>query len=137
MIGNRTAEKDIRDYLSQNGYFGNSARFSELEIYAIQRPGWLQVFRFCVEAKTLDEREVLLFGVMKDDERFKINEIKLFENRNRRDAQLSIWSKGLVMAKYSPAEAADFSRGRYVREFVVLLAIVIAIFGLLAILGIK
>lgn len=41
------------------------------------------------------------------------------------------------MAKYSPAEAADFSRGRYVREFVVLLAIVIAIFGLLAILGIK
>jgi hypothetical protein len=53
VIRSRSAEKDIRDWLSENGYSGNSARFAEVELHAIMRPGWLQVFRF--ELKCLND----------------------------------------------------------------------------------
>lgn len=136
MFGNKSAEKDIREYLSKNGYFGNSARFSELEIHAIGRPGWLQVFRFGVEAKSLDDRWVSLFGAMKDDERFQANEIKVYENCNRRNHQLSVWSEGLMKPKYE-SDSEVVSLTKYISEFAVLMFIIAAIFGLLALVGVK
>ena len=120
MIGNKTAEKDIRDFLSSNGYYGNSAKFIELEIHAIKRPGWLQVFRFTVEAKSVDDQWVTLFGAMKDDERFKLNEIQLFQNFNRRGHQLSTWSEGLLKPKYPGAGGAPNSPATYIKEAVIL-----------------
>ena len=120
MIGNKTAEKDIRDFLSSNGYYGNSAKFIELEIHAIKRPGWLQVFRFTVEAKSVDDQWVTLFGAMKDDERFKLNEIQLFENFNCRGHQLSTWSEGLRKPKYAGVGGAPSSPPTYIRETVIL-----------------
>ena len=45
-IGNKSAEKDIRDWLAENGYLGKSAKFGEIELHAIKRPGWRQIFRF-------------------------------------------------------------------------------------------
>jgi hypothetical protein len=51
LLANKTAERDIRAYLSQSGFSGRTARFEELELAAIERPGWVQVFRFRVRAR--------------------------------------------------------------------------------------
>ena len=137
MIGNKTAEKDIRDFLSSNGYYGNSAKFIELEIHAIKRPGWLQVFRFTVEAKSVDDQWVTLFGAMKDDERFKLNEIQLFQNFNRRGHQLSTWSEGLLKPKNGSENRAAISSAAYIKEAVILVLVIGAVLLILSLSGLE
>ena len=135
IIANKVAEKDIRNYLSCNGYFGRSAKFEELELHAIQRPGWLQVFRFKVKAKNVDDQWKLLFGAMKDDERFKLCEIELFENLNRRNHVLDHWSEGLMQPKFKSDLNQEFSKTRYFRELAIFVVGFALLLGLLAMLG--
>lgn len=81
-IGNRVTEKDIRDWLDAHGYNGHSAKINNLELHAIQRPGWIQVYRFTLRAKSLpkpefdsstglveDDKWTNRFGIVWDDER--------------------------------------------------------------------
>ena len=95
-IRNKSAEKDIRDWLSQNGFCGKSATFSEIELHAIQRPGWLQIFRFQLKVSTAERRYIQLFGGMHSDERFGTPRIAVYEDIAERDAQLAEWSEGLI-----------------------------------------
>lgn len=69
LIGNKASEKDIRDWLSQNGFNGKTAQFKEIELHAIQRPGWLQIFRFEFVAFSTEDHKVNLYGAMHSDER--------------------------------------------------------------------
>jgi len=145
LLRNRWAEKDIRDFLSQNGYNGRSAQFEELELHAVERPGWLQILRFSVRVKRkniqpkagephhLDSE--LLFGAMQDDERFKICKIQYFSNRSQRDALLDRWSTGLIQVTYSTGIGKSYSFARTVVElvvFVVLLGVVLSLLSLLS-----
>ena len=77
---NKFTEKDIRQWLSEHGYYGNSAKFVELDLHAIQRPGWLQVFRFQVEAKAANGGWETYFGAVRDDERTHETTIKTFRS---------------------------------------------------------
>lgn len=111
LIGNRVTERDVRKWLDANGYFGSSARISDLELHAISRPGWIQVFRFSVTAKrrpgsppafsnnTLAEWDTV-FGCVRDDERERRpgrqTQIVSFETVEDRDQQLELWSEGLI-----------------------------------------
>lgn len=95
-IGNKSAEKDIRDWLTRNGYQGNSARFNEIELHAIKRPGWLQIFRFDFSVLTAEDEGVQLFGAMRTDERYGKPQIAVNPDVNLRDAQLAEWSMGLI-----------------------------------------
>ena len=92
-ILNRTTESDVRTWLNKNGFVGKSAKFNELELHAIQRPGWVQVFKFCarVKCRPLDNegREAEssdqlgwqeVFGVAFDDER-----------ERKRDKKTQVW----------------------------------------------
>ncbi len=96
LIGNKVAEKDIRDWLRHNGYNGNSAKFAEIELHAIQRPGWLQVFRFSFQLPTANDQFVQLFGAMQSDERYGPPKIMVSEELSARDAQLAEWSLDLI-----------------------------------------
>lgn len=109
LIGNKTAEKDIRDWLSQNNWYGNSAKFIELELHAIQPPGWLQVFRFTVNAKATSDQRGKLFGVLRDDERFRRIEIEVFEDEPARNERLQEWSAKLssVTPNLGTGDAAE------------------------------
>ncbi|EMI57307.1 hypothetical protein [Rhodopirellula sallentina] len=49
--GDREMEMSIRSHLTQNGYFGHTAKFEAVRLVAVQRPGWLQIFRFEVTAR--------------------------------------------------------------------------------------
>jgi hypothetical protein len=96
LIGNKAAEKDIRDWLSLNGYIGKTARFAEIELHAILRPGWLQVFRFELEVVTVGDQKVQLFGGMHSDERYGPPNIVVYKDMTARDDQLAAWSEGLI-----------------------------------------
>lgn len=100
LFGNKVTEKDLRTYLSNNGYDGQSATFQRLELVGIQRPGWLQLFAFEVLAtKTgLDDRRQL-YGLCLDDERSKQFEVLLETDDGVRDSQLQKWSRNMIVLR--------------------------------------
>lgn len=81
MFGNRVTEADIRAWLDNQGYHGRSAKFDEVELDAIRRPGWLQVYRFQCTVKSSSNEWIQLWGVVKDD-----------ETQTRRDLKTTIWA---------------------------------------------
>ena len=95
-IGNEVTEKDIRDHLTANGYYGRSAEIRGLNLVAVQRPGWLQVFSFNLRARDVvgDWRE--LFGTCRDDESAGTLEVFLAPTPSQRDAQVAEWSEDLI-----------------------------------------
>ena len=99
MISNKSVEKDIRDWLSQQGYTGKTAQFMEIELHAIKRPGWLQVFRFEASCTTAEGYKTQLFGAMRSDERYGAPQIHVDKDLAVRDEQLAIWSEGLITQK--------------------------------------
>ena len=98
-IANKSAEKDIRNWLTENGYVGRSAKFVEIELHAIKRPGWLQIFRFEMTGHHNEERGKKEFGAMWSDERYGDPKIEVYPDRSARDEQLSEWSTGLITLK--------------------------------------
>ena len=115
-IGNRVTEKDLREWLNEKGYSGRSAKIEELELHAIQRPGWLQVFRFGVEVKVTNAelmeasdstRWLKRCGVIVDDERRKRNktQIWMFEDEIERQALLDEVSRDLLVLRRGETSA--------------------------------
>jgi hypothetical protein len=115
-IGNRVTEKDVRDALFDFGYDGRTATVSTLELFAIQRPGWVQVFSFRLRAKFLpsenaeefereaaDNNETELWGVVLDDERIKKHSKKtqvwVFEDESKQRSKLEETSEGMLTCK--------------------------------------
>jgi hypothetical protein len=98
-LKNRVTEKDVRDWLSNNGFFGESARFGELELHAIQRPGWYQIYRFSAQVKQNNDQWTSLFGTARDDERFSLFDVEVFTLEHERDAKLQELSAGLIVAR--------------------------------------
>ena len=127
LIGNKVIEKDLRDWLDANGYFGRSAGVEELELVAIRRPGWEQVFRFRVRAKRQDE-DVWedLRGLIRDDERHR-TEFRLADTDEAYDTLFAEWSEGLIVLRKHP-------RGRIEIVLIVLGAAVVLIAGLVGLL---
>ena len=101
LLRNGTAERDIRDWLNDNGYYGRSAKFLELELHAIKRPGWLQIFRFSLNAKSSDDDWHELHGVLRDDERYRRLDIEVSQAESERDEKLAEWSMGLIIRRKS------------------------------------
>lgn len=123
LIENRVIEKDLRDYLNEIGYNGRSAHFERLELVGIQRPGWLQLFAFEVQAKRPDDVDSSrLFGVCLDDERSKRFEVHLAANETSRDIQLDAWSENMITLKKKAVETLPMS-------FVFLFALVLVAIG--------
>lgn len=84
LIANRATEKDLRDHLDNNGFFGASARFVSLELAAIERPGWVQVFNFHAHLKTREGRWVVRYGICRTDERSDLFEVSMFDQSDAR-----------------------------------------------------
>ncbi len=94
----RVTEKEIRDWLQTRGYYGSTAKFTELELHALKRPGWVQVFRFTVEVKTKAGEWTVLHGATRSDQRAS-NDFAVFENPIKQRLQLARWSDGMITRK--------------------------------------
>jgi hypothetical protein len=69
---------------------------ADIQLRAIERPGWVQVYSFQV-TQTLDSNaDVLRYGVLRSDERFGNSAIRVFSNSFERNRQLGIWSENLI-----------------------------------------
>ena len=105
--GDHDMEVTIRKHLTVNGFFGGTAKLRNVRLVAVQRPGWLQVFRFDATVRVrpeIDEevgkdpepeyREV--FGLVKDDIRHKVNTVRFFEQEQERIELFARWSEDLI-----------------------------------------
>ena len=105
------------------------------QLNAIERPGWLQVFRFSVRAKSKTGEWVLLFGAMRDDERFRHCKIQCFEKSSQRDLLLDRWSDGLIQPTYGSSVGKRFGTARTIVELFVFLSLLAAVLALLSLLS--
>lgn len=95
LIANKVTEKELRDHLASLDYYANSARVHELELIGIERPGWVQVFRCHVEAKHRETGWAELFGVIRDDERMRI-EFHLFPTEAEQQERIDELTVGML-----------------------------------------
>ncbi|MEM7478281.1 MAG: hypothetical protein AAF483_25110 [Planctomycetota bacterium] len=99
-IGDRDLELALRKHLDQQGFFGDSATFKDLRLAAVQRPGWLQVYVFGVEAKSrINDEKIVMYGIVRSDERFNKTDIEVFSTRGERQQLLKQWSEGLIKTR--------------------------------------
>jgi len=106
-VGDHEMELAIRRHLTSNGYFGGTAKLQNVRLVAVQRPGWLQVFRFEVTARVrppeMDADEADpdaeyhdLFGLVRDDARKNLNSIRVFADESERRELFTRWSEELI-----------------------------------------
>ncbi len=113
--GDRDMELAIRKHLNENGFFGGTAKLQNVRLVAVQRPGWLQVFRFEATARVRpndpsgqaagqeldpepDQKPQYrqLFGLVRDDIRHKMNSVRVFEEEDQRRELFANWSEDLI-----------------------------------------
>jgi len=105
--GDREMELAIRKHLTKNGFFGGTAKLKNVRLVAVQRPGWLQVFRFEALARLRpsepsdqepdqEPEYCQLFGLVRDDIRHKINSVRVFQEEDERRELFAIWSEDLI-----------------------------------------
>lgn len=103
--GDKDMENAIRSHLTKEGYFGATVRLQNVRLVAVQRPGWVQVYRFEAEARvatlpTDDEPDPApeyhsLLGLVRDDGR-KGAEVRTFRDAEQRRELFRKWSDGLL-----------------------------------------
>lgn len=71
-------------------------KLCDVKLVAIERPGWVQVWRFRVETKTVDGQPVTLHGSARDDGRRARSEVLLATSVERVVQQIDAWSEGLI-----------------------------------------
>ena len=104
--GDRDMEVSIRKHISQEGYFGNTAKLRNVRLVAVQRPGWIQVFRFEATARRVLESNDEgpdaeaqyedLIGLVREDMRKNSSVVMLFANERARSLQFADWSQDLI-----------------------------------------
>ena len=100
---NRLTEQDIREHLDTLGYCGASAKLRDVELVAIERPGWVQIYRFEGDATDSEETRRSFFGVLKDDQRSAAYpQISLFDTEQERRPLLQQHSRGLLTHERHP-----------------------------------
>ena len=93
--------------LARQGYFGSGAILSNFKLSAIQRPGWVQIYKFDVSAKRQEDNSddpnaktspdfQSLFGLVKDDGREK-SQVEFFSDPIERQKRFSDWSHGMIV----------------------------------------
>jgi hypothetical protein len=108
LIGNRATEKDVRDYLTRHGFQGDTARFDYLDLFAIERPGWVQIFKFRVHVSDNTGERHRFFGVVRDDERSGLK-IHFATDGDEQGRVAETWSKGLITGHREPLNAVQWS----------------------------
>lgn len=124
LIANRVTEKDLRQHLTGMGYVGRSAKITGLELVAIERPGWVQVFEFQMRALKQGGDWEEFFGLCRDDERSSKFEVQLFSSRQQQQQAFAGGTAGLITLERSPRHWVQ-----YLLLIVFVFAVVLAIIG--------
>jgi hypothetical protein len=105
--GDHEMELAIRRHLSDRGYRGAAAELRAVKLIAIQRPGWVQIYRFeAVAIKQISDYDaetttpqprssILLYGLVRDDGRTQ-SEVETFVHPGRRIERFHQWAEGMI-----------------------------------------
>ncbi len=105
--GDREMELAIRKHLTKEGYYGNTAQLKNVRLVAVQRPGWLQVYRFEATVRVTppdgsdDQPDAPaeyrdLYGLVREDVRKNRSDVRVFDLAGHRNRQFDQWSEGLI-----------------------------------------
>ena len=107
--GDSEMDSAIRRGLSTAGYFGNTAKIRNFRLVAVQRPGWLQVFRFEATARLRLQiiedapdppaEYVDLFGLIREDVRKNDTMVRFYQNADERTEMFARWSEDLIVLR--------------------------------------
>jgi hypothetical protein len=107
--GDREMELEIRKHLTQNGYYGGAVKLRNVRLVAVQRPGWVQVFRFEATARLqLESPEdgpdpepqyEELYGLVKEDMRRGMTRVRVFQKPTERRELFLRWSEDLIQLR--------------------------------------
>ena len=96
----------IRKHMTDIGFYGQTAKIQNVRLVAVQRPGWLQVYRFEAMARLKPVNEVEsegaeakyrhVSGLVKEDFRFKVQTVRTFTSERDRRACFAEWTDGLI-----------------------------------------
>lgn len=89
-------EREISQWLAKEGYNLKDTVVADIQLRAIERPGWVQVFSFRVSQTADSKTEEIRYGFLRSDERFGKSAIRVFSNSFERNHQLGIWSENLI-----------------------------------------
>lgn len=102
--GDRELELAIRKALKREGYGVHAAKIQQVHLAAIERPGWVQVYRFLVDTThQLSDHQpdrqgeaVHLFGVAFNDGRKESTDVFLTTNASEQTVLLDRLSEGML-----------------------------------------
>lgn len=105
--GDRDMELAIRRHLSERGFFGPTAKLKNVRLVAVQRPGWLQVYRFeatarlrpteqCDDEPDREPEYLELLGLVRDDIRYNVHTVRTFLKESERRDLFATWSEDLI-----------------------------------------
>lgn len=100
-VGDADLERAIRDELVRQGYPRQASQLRDTRLYAIQRPGWVQVWSFRVETSR-GNTVLSLFGAAHDDTRKtgpSATDVLISDNYGVVRKQLAAWSDGLIIRR--------------------------------------
>lgn len=96
-IRHRVFEETVKDDLIEKGFARSSIDFTHFDLVAIERPGWVQIYKFVVSARKLNEPEAtLMHGLLRDDER-AATEIHVFDSIKECDKTLLNLQRGMIV----------------------------------------
>lgn len=107
--GDREMERAIRQHLDQQGVYGRTARLEKVRLVAVQRPGWLQIYRFEATARVVQQQadappgpaeERYFYGLVRDDGRVSSKVITFLAPEPRVEL-FQQWSEGLICLRGS------------------------------------
>lgn len=124
--GDAEMERAIRQHLSSQGYYGGSAKLRKIRLAAVQRPGWIQIYRFDVTARVAPEHAETypatdtalarpaaidgderpepavyhdLFGLVREDHRYNQTNVRVFDSADQRLELFERWSENLIQLR--------------------------------------
>ncbi len=100
-VKNQSTEAEIKRWLATNQPNHVLTRIDDVELHAIQPPGWLQVYRFSAILVTDEGERQQLFGVIKSDDRLHEPIIQVFESWDERETILGDWSSSMIVKRSS------------------------------------
>lgn len=100
-VGDAELERAIRDELVRQGFPRQGSQLRDMRLYAIQRPGYVQVWSFEVDTQR-NGQAVHLHGAARDDTRNEGHQsaaVVISADPATIEQQLAQWSEGLIVRR--------------------------------------
>jgi len=114
-LPNGGIEREIHQHLKQQGWKRKQYQLRGIELIAVERPGWKQIFQFELDIQTAEKQaewddSTTLNGLIRDDHR-QGSELRLLAAESERQQLLQEWGDGMIQRRVSTRPMPWLSAG--------------------------